>query len=316
MYDHFNIRIAWYGAFLTILGITFFILESNRWLDYFLRRWVKPEENYIRYAGIFFLSGSSIASLGAALVVMLVGMVWHAFPLEDQITPLKLNLMYAWLVTLLFHLLHTILYYFKEYRSTRLEAEELKGMQAQAELQLIRTQLNPHFLFNNLNVLSSLVIQNNQEANRFIEAFSQVYRYILQHHQTELVPLKTELEFIHPYLFLLKKRFGEGLDVSMDIPAQYNEYLIIPAALQLLIENAIKHNVVSRQKPLLIRLYANGNETMQVSNNLQRKQQAEPSSELGLKNISRRYALVSNRPVDIHENQQVFSVTIPLIKTT
>lgn len=316
VYDHFNIRIAWYGAFLTILSITFFILESNRWLDYFLRRWVKPEENYIRYAGIFFLSGSSIASLGAALVVMLVGMVWHAFPLEDQFTPLKLNLMYAWLVTLLFHLLHTILYYFKEYRSTRLEAEELKRMQAQAELQLIRTQLNPHFLFNNLNVLSSLVIQNNQEANRFIEAFSQVYRYILQHHQTELVPLKTELEFIHPYLFLLKKRFGEGLDVSMDIPAHYNDYLIIPAALQLLIENAIKHNVVSRQKPLLIRLHANGNETMRVSNNLQRKQQAEVSSELGLKNISRRYALVSNRPVDIHENQQVFSVTIPLIKTT
>ena len=237
----------------------------------------------------------------------------HSFSIKENITPLKLNLVYAWLVNLLFHLINTIVFYFQEYKTTRIEAEELKRISAQAELQLIKSQINPHFLFNNLNVLSALVMKNNEDANRFIEEFSKVYRYILTNHDKEIVSLKTELDFIKPYIFLLEKRFGEGLLVTMDVPALYLNHFIIPASLQMLIENAIKHNIVSKSKPLHINIHANGTKEMVVSNNLQPKQLVEKSTEFGLQNIVKRYELVSNKVVLIEKNAHSFIVSIPLL---
>ena len=180
VYDYFNIRIEWYVAFGTILAITFLTLEGNRLIEPLLRKKIPPENYKTRFPVGFFLAGSVLSTLVALTVVLFVGMAFIPFPLSENFTPIKLNLMYAWLVNLLFHLINTIIFYFKEYRSSRLEAEELKSAQALAELQLIKSQVNPHFLFNNLNVLSALVMQNHSEANRFIEEFSKVYRYILQ----------------------------------------------------------------------------------------------------------------------------------------
>ena len=313
VYDYFNIRIEWYVAFGTILAITFLTLESNRLIEPLLRKKIPPENYKTRFPVGFFLAGSVLSTLVALTVVLFVGMALHSFSLSENFTPIKLNLMYAWLVNLLFHLINTIIFYFKEYRSSRLEAEELKSAQALAELQLIKSQVNPHFLFNNLNVLSALVMQNHSEANRFIEEFSKVYRYILHNHENELVPLKTELHYINPYIFLLQKRFGDGLQVSIDIPEAYSDRLIIPAAIQMLIENAIKHNVVSRNRPLHISLHANGNNSIVITNNLQVKQSTEPSTGIGLRNIMKRYELVSDREVGIMKNESGFTVTLPLI---
>jgi sensor histidine kinase YesM len=313
VYDYFNIRIEWYVAFGTILAITFLTLEGNRLIEPLLRKKIPPENYKTRFPVGFFLAGSVLSTLVALTVVLFVGMALHSFSLSENFTPIKLNLMYAWLVNLLFHLINTIIFYFKEYRSSRLEAEELKSAQALAELQLIKSQVNPHFLFNNLNVLSALVMQNHSEANRFIEEFSKVYRYILHNHENELVPLKTELHYINPYIFLLQKRFGDGLQVSIDIPEAYSDRLIIPAAIQMLIENAIKHNVVSRNRPLHISLHANGNNSIVITNNLQVKQSTEPSTGIGLRNIMKRYELVSDREVGIMKNESGFTVTLPLI---
>lgn len=313
VYDYFNIRIDWYVAFGTILGVTFLILEANRLIEPLIRKKFPTEVHKTRFPIAFFVAGGILSTLVAIAAVLVVGMILHSFSLHDNITPLKLNLMYAWLVNLLFHLINTIIFYFKEYKSSRLEAEELKSNQALAELQLLKSQINPHFLFNNLNVLSALVMQNHSEANKFIEEFSKVYRYILHNHESELVPLKTELYYINPYIFLLEKRFGEGLKVRIDIPEEYGDRLIVPAALQMLIENAIKHNVVSRSKPLHITLHANGNNTLEVSNNLQTKQSTEASTEIGLKNIQKRYQVVSDRLVDIRKSDDSFTVTLPLI---
>jgi two-component system, LytTR family, sensor kinase len=313
VYDHFNINIEWYYALLTILAISMLILEANRLAENFIRKKIPAGKFKTGFPVVFFLSGTVSASLIAALVVFIMGMVIHPYSYKENITPFKLNLVYAGLVNLLYHLINTIIFYFKEYRSSRIEAEEIKRFHAQAELQLVRNQLNPHFLFNNLNVLSALVMQNNQEANRFIEEFSKVYRYILHNQEKELVPLKTELHFIDPYIFLLEKRFGEGLIVKINIPEELGERLVIPAALQMLIENAIKHNVVSRKTPLHIDLYVSGNDTILISNNLQAKQTQENSTEIGLKNIIKRYQLVSNREVFISNGEQLFTVALPLI---
>jgi two-component system, LytTR family, sensor kinase len=313
VYYYFNISIEWYFAFATILAITFLILESNRLIEPFIRKLVNVEKSNIRFLISLFLLGSILSTVVAVGVVMLVGMWIHPYSLQQNLTPIKLNLIYAWLVNLLFHLVNTIIFYFQEYKTTRLEAEELKRISAQAELQLVKSQINPHFLFNNLNVLSALVMKDNAEANRFIEEFSKVYRYILGNHDKELVQLKTELDYIKPYIFLLEKRFGEGLNITVDIPARYNDYFIIPASLQMLVENAVKHNIVNKNKPLHINICANGNNSIVVSNNLQVKQLVERSTELGLQNIVKRYHLVSNKKVLIDKNGPLFSVTLPLL---
>ena len=189
----------------------------------------------------------------------------------------------------------------------------MRKLNAQAELQIVKNQINPHFLFNNLNVLSTLVLQNNDEANKFIEEFSKVYRYILSNHEKELVELKTELHFIRPYIFLLEKRFGNGLVVEIDVNEINHHKYIIPAALQMLIENAIKHNVISKQKPLNIKININKDNHIVVINNLQLRQSSEPSTQIGLKNIIKRYQLVADEKVIVKETLDFFSVTIPLI---
>jgi two-component system, LytTR family, sensor kinase len=313
VYYYFNIRVEWYYAFATILLITFLILESNRIIEPTIRKMVDPEKSKTHFPVVFFVAGSFLSTLIAVGVVVTIGTVMHYSSIKDNITPLKLNLMYAWLINLLFHLINTIVYYFQEYKTTRIEAEELKRISVQAELQLVKSQINPHFLFNNLNVLSALVMKNNTEANRFIEEFCKVYRYILTNHDKEIVALKTELDYIKPYIFLLEKRFGEGLSVSIDIPVNYHEHFIIPASLQMLIENAIKHNIVSKNKPLHINIHSNSDKKIVVSNNLQLKQLVEKSTEFGLQNIVKRYQLVSDKVVSINKNEKFFAVSIPLL---
>jgi len=128
-----------------------------------------------------------------------------------------------------------------------------------------------------------------------------------------LVELKTELHFIHPYIFLLETRFAGGLKIKLDIPENYGRYHIIPAALQMLIENAIKHNVVSRNKPLHIDVYINGKNSLTVSNNLQAKESVESSTGIGLQNIIKRYRIVSSSDVMIAHDEKNFKVTLPLI---
>ena len=313
VYYYFNISIEWYYAWGTITAITWGTWEANRLLERFFKRDFTTQRNKIKLLIAFLLAGSFITTIVASGIVLLVSMLLHNHSFSETYIPLKLNLIYAWLANLLFHLLNAIFFYFKEYKTKWMEAEELKRMSAQAELQLVKNQVNPHFLFNNLNVLSSLIMQNNAEANRFIEEFSKVYRYILHNHEKELVELKTELHFINPYIFLLETRFAGGLKISLDIPDDYNNYHIIPAALQMLIENAIKHNVVSRNKPLHIDVHVNGNNTIVVSNNLQTKQSVESSTGIGLQNIIKRYRIVSNRDVLIEHDDTNFKVVLPLI---
>lgn len=313
LYHYFNIRIEWYYALLTIVATTFLVLEMNSQLEKLLKKRFGKNISVARFKAYFFILASILSSVLTTLIVLIMGMVIHSYPLEQNIVPLKLNLIYCWLVNLLFHLINAIIFYIKEYNATKLEAQELKTITAQAELQLIKSQINPHFLFNNLNVLSALVLKKNEDANKFIEEFSKVYRYILVNHDKELVELKTELQFIKPYIFLLEKRFSEGLIIRIDIGEQQMHKFIIPASLQMLIENAIKHNVVSKNRPLTIRICAGPLNEIVVSNNLQMKQTIEHSTGIGLSNISKRYRLVSNASLKVERTEEVFSVSLPLV---
>lgn len=314
VYYYFKIEIEWYYALLTILSVTFLIWEGNRLIKpYFRRKFLRPKTK-INFLGFFFLAGNIIALLSATGAVYLFGNVIHGYTWEENMNPLKLNIIYGSLINLFLHLLNAIHFFFREYQRHWKEAEELRQTTAQAQIQLIKSQINPHFLFNNLNVLSGMVIKDNPEANHFIEEFSKVYRYILNNQEKELVELRSELEFIQPYIFLLKKRFGDGLTVTISIPDYYKTRHVVPAALQMLIENAIKHNVVSMNRPLLIDIHANGDETLIVSNNRQPRKMVEPSTQIGLQNIRKRYELISGQNVIILDTEQKFEVKLPLLQ--
>jgi LytS/YehU family sensor histidine kinase len=187
-------------------------------------------------------------------------------------------------------------------------------MNTQAQLQSVRSQINPHFLFNNLNVLSSLVLKDKNEANSFIEAFSKVYHYILRNQDKELIELQKEIDFLQPYIYLLQQRFPNGVELKTEIDDRWKNTFVVPVALQMLVENAIKHNVVSSSKPLEIKIKANGTNVLEVTNNLQPKINKEPSSNIGLNNINQRYELITGRQIKVSSNSNEFRVSLPLIE--
>ena len=313
VYHYFRIDVEWYYSLLTITGVTFLTWEGNHLLKSFFKKRFYTPKNKIRFLAIFFLAGNVVAFAAAVLMVFIVGNLIHGYNRSQMVNPYKLNIIYSTLINLFLHLLNAIHFFFREYKRQWSEAEELRRTNAQAQLQLVRNQINPHFLFNNLNVLSGMVIKDNPDANKFVEEFSKVYRYVLNNQDKELVEVRSELEFIHPYLFLLSKRFDQALKVDIDIPDRYKTWHVVPAALQMLIENAIKHNIVSSRRPLHIEIHANGNQSLVVKNNLQLRTVTEPSTKIGLQNIITRYELIGDRRVIVRQTEEAFEVTLPLL---
>jgi len=195
----------------------------------------------------------------------------------------------------------------------QLRAERLEKEAVQAQFAALKSQVNPHFLFNSLSILSSLVHTDAELSERFIDQLSKAYRYILEQKDNERVSLKTELEFIQAYRFLLNIRFENKFDVVIDVAeTAQKQYAIAPLTLQLLVENAVKHNRMSVKEPLQVQIFIE-DDCLVVQNNRQLRPQSETSTGVGLQNIVNRYALLTDRAVRIQEDEDRFSVKIPLI---
>ncbi|MEO6720080.1 MAG: histidine kinase [Ferruginibacter sp.] len=204
-------------------------------------------------------------------------------------------------------------YFMYELRSSVEEKEMLKRESLHAQLDALRKQVNPHFLFNNLNTLISLIPENPQQAIDFVQQLSKLYRHILEVKDEKSILLKEELDVLKAYAFLLKTRFGNNIDINISIPDEKLTKKIVPLSLQLLMENAIKHNIVSSERPLHIKVFAE-NGSLVVSNNLQVKNQVNESTGIGLDNIRNRYKLLSEKLVTVTANGTNFIVSIPLIE--
>ncbi len=204
--------------------------------------------------------------------------------------------------------------YFRKYsRTFQNKAEHLEKQQLLNEIALLKTQVNPHFLFNSLSILSSLVRVNPELSEQFIDQLSRSYRYILEQKEQSLVSLRTELDFIQSYAFLLKIRFENKFDLQFDLPEPLlDQYKIAPLTLQLLIENAVKHNRMSLKEPLVVRVFIQG-DFLIVRNRLQLRPQREHSTGTGLNNIINRYGLLTERSVWAGECEDAFIVKIPLL---
>jgi LytS/YehU family sensor histidine kinase len=184
----------------------------------------------------------------------------------------------------------------------------------QSQFEVLKQQVNPHFLFNSLNVLSSLIKVDPDLAELFTERLSKVYRYVLENKEKDLVNLATELEFLNAYLFLLEIRFVRKLSIDIRIDKKHHEALILPIAIQLIIENAIKHNTFSKAHPLRIELYVDADHFLNIVNNLSERETKLVSTGVGLKNILRRYALVSDRKPEFIKTEMQFIARLPLLK--
>ncbi|MBS1512688.1 MAG: histidine kinase [Bacteroidetes bacterium] len=215
--------------------------------------------------------------------------------------------------TIMIIAIYESIYFMNELRRSVEETEHLKRESLAAQLNALRTQVNPHFLFNNLNTLVSLIPEDPKHAVAFVQQLSKVYRHILEVKDEKSISLKDELEVLNAYTFLLKTRFDRNLEVNIDIPSEKMRQHIVPLSLQILMENAIKHNIVSADKPLHIDVFTD-NGSLVVSNNLQVKNQVNESTGIGLDNIRNRYKLLSEKLVHVSSNGSNFTVAIPLIE--
>lgn len=203
---------------------------------------------------------------------------------------------------------------FEKYKATATETEQLKKEYMKSQLIGLKSQMNPHFLFNSLNTLSSLIHENEEEAEDFLDHMSKVYRYLLRSNDEQLVTLETELAFIKSYYYLLKARHGEGLQLQVDIPREVQDHPIPPLTLQFIFEQALNHNTTGKEKPLRIHMFTNGGDELVITYNVQPKRgSVDESTNTALENISNKFRLLCQKEVAVEETPTEKRISIPLV---
>lgn len=316
-------------------GVRFFVPEFNfpvEWLEagmyssiyWSLSRYImityrkkypsfEDTQKRILYAIPTCIFGITIASMLASPIIQ---GFFQLCQIDNSIpTPIQ-GVGASYTATIFILAIYESIWYYSQLKKSIQEAERIKVAHVQSQLDGLRNQVNPHFLFNSLNTLNHIVeYEEKGTAKNFINQLSKVYRYILDSREETMIVLEEELAFVDAYLAIQKERFLNNLQVKIEIPQQYIYKKIIPLSLQLLIENAIKHNIISTKKPLTITIGINEvNQTIFVKNNLQKKSKVMHSTKVGLENISERYRLFSeSKEVKVEETSEYFQVSIPLL---
>ncbi|MDR6300845.1 2TM domain-containing protein [Mesonia maritima] len=230
------------------------------------------------------------------------------FLAQESISTYFFPLLLSTIVSLFFH----AFYFYKEIQDNKVTEQKIIAGTASAKFDALKNQLDPHFLFNSLNVLSALIDENPNAAQKFTASLSKVYRYVLEQKNKELVSLEEELRFAEVYLSLLKTRFENSIQCVLPKKLNNPEAKIVPLSLQLLLENAVKHNVVSVENPLRIEILEE-NDVLIIKNNLQKKSVIQKGVGVGLKNIQQRYELLTSRKVSINSTKKSFEIQLPLL---
>jgi two-component system LytT family sensor kinase len=227
----------------------------------------------------------------------------------------RLNLSF-WVVIAMVMLSDTLWeseFIYKKYKDSIIEKEAMQQLSIQQEFDTLKSQVNPHFLFNCFNTLSSLISEDKKQAEVFLNELSKVYRYLLRSNEDGLSTVQDELNFIQSYYKLLKTRHGDAIELQVEVDKKYHKYLLPSLSLQLLVENAVKHNVVSKHQPLIIDIFSMEGNRLAVNNNLQLKKVKMPSNKIGLANIRSKYELLNYNGCEILQDARNFTVVLPLI---
>ncbi|MDF1697306.1 MAG: histidine kinase [Saprospiraceae bacterium] len=298
--------IAWsISLFFTICNWLFM-----RMVLIFLRIKLPAFEDSIKRIALVFLilviSVVVIDMIGNMVLSSIYGFKYNPMSRAKVLLPIVL-------ISTMIQAIYEAIYHYIRLKKAVREEEQAKQMIVQVQLDALRNQAQPHFLFNTLNTLRDIIDQNSkEEAKEFVDKISDVYRFILENGNENLTVLKNELKFCRAYMHIQKERFGENIQVKWDIPDLSLNAMIVPMSLQLLLENAIKHNIISKSKPLIIEVYVQ-DEFLCVKNNIQPKTSQVPSTKLGIKNIEKRYQLISEKSVEIDTRNQHFVVSLPLL---
>ncbi|MCG8321789.1 MAG: histidine kinase [Cytophagales bacterium] len=206
------------------------------------------------------------------------------------------------------------IHFLKAWKKSELETEKLQKESVRSQLEALRNHLDPHFLFNNLNILSSLIDKNKDLSKEYLEKFAEVYRIILQNEVSELITLKKELDFIKSYLYLIKIRFQGDIRIDLEVSDYLKMKMIPPLSVQMLIENCIKHNAITETSPLIINIFTENDRYLVVKNNLKPKKNTGNKKSSGLENISNRYGYFTDQELQVESSATHFTVKIPLLE--
>lgn len=293
-----------YGIVLTAINSTYFDFLNNRMV------WKKHK----RYRLSLSVLGSVILTvIGIFIIRLFIALVLEKKSYSEFITKENYRfyvvcLMITMVVTLVFHLI----YFYKKSQENKVKEQKIIAGTASAKFETLKNQIDPHFLFNSLNVLTSLIEENPDNAQRFTTSLSKIYRYVLEQKDKELVSVEEELSFAKTYMNLLKMRFENSVFYELPASVKNPDAKVVPLSLQLLLENTVKHNIASEMKPLHIRIYEKG-DYLVIENDYQKKEVLQDRKGVGLQNIVDRYSIITNRKVKIEQTEKHFRVELPML---
>lgn len=299
-----------------MLLFTFVQLELFIWLGMLFFQSIKIEEaNYARRM-VWRLVVFYVSVLGIAFIMFLgiftvnfikTGTDFSQF--FPNLTALELKTFF--LATLIGFAFGAIFFFYSQWSEALKRMQKLKEEKLIFQYETLKSQVNPHFLFNSLNTLSSLVSKDVELSEKFILKLSSVYRYVLENQEKDLVPVSEELKFMNDFYYLQKIRDGEKTELKVELKDEHN-MKIVPVSLQMLVDNALKHNVATRREPLLITIHLEGLDKLVVRNDLREKTQLINSSKIGLKNLNERCSLILKREIEVLETNDEFVVKVPV----
>lgn len=300
-------------SYIFFILIGFIIWQGNMRLMYFLRQNnVEMYDTYLRIVVTYF----AVNVLFSGIVSLAAMYAWNWLSKEPQPnnTPILLASLFVIITILFVNNIFEIILLRREMEFNRVRAEKMETAKVEAELEALKTQIDPHFIFNSLNTLSYLITREPQSARLFNDTLAKVYRYILSNKEKDLVLLKEELEFISNYFYLLKIRFSDGVNMVIEInDVSAEDFLIPPISLQTLVENAIKHNEFNESHPLDIKVTISASHVV-VRNPVKPKEQSAPSNKIGLNNLDNRYKLITRKNIVVENNYRFFTVKLPILK--
>jgi len=303
----------WPMAYAVALTFTLSLWLGNRGLwRRLLARWPHPASTTRRLWWLAALGVAYTLTTSLVLALALAGLHGGRLGMRQELPEIGLNLVATFIVLLLYESRH----FFQQWQANLLRADQLARAATQAQLDALARQLDPHFLFNSLNTLAALVEPTNDAAQRYVEGLADVYRYVLLSRERPTVPLAEELAFVQTYVALQKVRFRDNVQVRYDLAPAALARHVAPLSVQLLVENALKHNEASQARPLHLRLVADaGGTTLRVENAWQpRAAGLAPGTGTGLANVRQRYALLgATHPVEVRRADGIFAVVLPLL---
>lgn len=307
--DMWSLEVIFRNCLFSI-GIGYPAWKGMTWIVNLLEKrvpWLKSPLKRVIYQILFLsLFFSALISIGFFLWMRINENLTFDLIKDEAIPSLKVAFIFMFLSLLV----GNAVLFFKNWRESAIQQEELKRAHLALQYQSLKDQVRPHFLFNSLSSLATLINTDSEKATQFVHKLSDVYRYLLEQRESELVPLRDDLQFMEDYVFLQKIRFGNKLRLEKKLDLDPDR-MVIPLSIQMLVENAIKHNEISTEHPLHISISSTAKGHVIVENNLRRKEVPEPSLGTGLENLRKQIAWFSDDPLLVQEEKQAFLVRMP-----